>query len=79
MEKCYRSGEQAYINGRQVLVLRQVLFNRPAYRVRAVRDQSRSPCEEWVVDGLYLSDDPSHRVGLVAMAPTKNDMGTHAA
>ena len=79
MDRCYRSGEQAYVNGRQVLILRQVLFNRPAYRVRAVRDQSRSPCEEWVVDGLYLSDDPSHRVGLIAMAPTKGERGTNAA
>ncbi len=79
MDRCYRSGEQAYVNGRQVLILRQVLFNRPAYRVRAVRDQSRSPCEEWVVDGLYLSDDPSHRVGLISMAPKKDELGTNAA
>lgn len=61
----YGPGDRAYVNGEEVQVVRQVLYNRAAYRVRSLRGQNRAPCLEWVVDGTYLSDDPESRVGLV--------------
>lgn len=66
MDLTFEPGEQVFVNGRQVVVVSQVLFNRPAYRVRLVRSRSNMPTEEWVVDGFYLSDDPNRRVGLMA-------------
>lgn len=64
----YKEGDRAFLNGLEVVVLRQVLFNRPAYRVRPVRQQSRAAYEQWVVDGSYLSNDPRKWVGLLALS-----------
>ena len=72
MTRRYTSGDVAYVNGTKVVILRQVLHNQPAYRVRAVRAPTRGPCEEWVVDGVYVSDDPKHRLGLVAVPPRRS-------
>ncbi len=72
MTRQYTSGDVAYVNGTKVVVVRRVLHNQPAYRVRTLRAPTRGPCEEWVVDGVYLSDDPKRRVGLVAVQPRRS-------
>lgn len=59
----FRPGDQAYINGKPVVIVHQVLFNRSAYRVQGQRRQSRMPTEERVVDGTYISTDATRRVG----------------
>ena len=79
MTRRYTSGDVAYVNGMKVVVLRQVLHNQPAYRVRTLRAAARGPCEEWVVDGVYLSDDPKRRVGLVAVSPRRSQRHRPAA
>ena len=71
MTRQYTSGQVAYVNGTQVVIVRQVLFNQPAYRVCTLKAPLRGPREQWVVDGTYLSDDPRHRVGLVSAAPRR--------
>lgn len=64
----YKEGDRTFLNGLEVVVLRQVLFNRPAYRVRPVRQQSRASYEQWVADGSYLSNNPRKWVGMLALS-----------
>ena len=73
----FRAGEPAFVNGKEVLIVRQVLFNRPAYRVRALNARRGMLPEEWVVDGSYVSDDPTVIVGFVAPPITGEERETH--
>jgi len=68
MQRRYKPGAVAYVNGKPVRVVRQVLFNRPAYRVRAVWLRAHGPIQEWVIDGVYLSDDPKQRISLLGVS-----------
>lgn len=49
-------GEIKYLGARRVFILKQVLFNNPAYRVKYV--SSLEAKGSFVVDGPYLSDRP---------------------
>ncbi len=60
----WKSGQRVYINGAPYIVVRQVLFNRPAYRV-AARQRMAGEAPDRVVDGFYLSNNPRNRVGFV--------------
>ena len=60
----FKAGDEVYNSGHPVIVLKQVLFNRPAYRVRCNKGlKSHQMTYEWVLDELYLSHDPDHRAG----------------
>ncbi len=65
MRQPHKPGDEVYVNGKRVVIVRQVLFNQPAYRVCSLKNHTRSKPNEWVVDGTYISLDPKHRVGLV--------------
>ena len=43
-----------------VRILKQVLFNRPAYRVRSAIPFSDEPATGWLVDGAWLASPPVH-------------------
>lgn len=54
------TNQLAWINGAPVKIVRQVLFRRPAYRVRNLRKDTKG----YVVDGCFLSDDETVRVDM---------------
>ena len=73
MTRRFTPGDRAYVNGKEVVVVCQVLFNQPAYRVRGLDGKRGTVCQEWVVDGTYLSSDPSVRTGLLGNSGSQRD------
>ena len=66
MNSQFNAGDTAYVSGHEVLVIKQVLRHRPAYRVRFnVRHKSNQV--ESVVDGCFITKAPTECVFLKAL------------
>lgn len=65
MKDSFPPGRAAWLNGKEVVVVRKVLRRSPAYRVRLATLKPSEAYSSWVVDGIYLSHDPDRKVGFM--------------
>lgn len=58
MRKLFSAGAKETFRYQYVRIMKQVLFGRPAYRVRSVLPLSDEKPSGWVVDGVWLANPP---------------------